>query len=280
MATIDGLSKMTIRDLARLIAGRGTDRSIGLTGSEMRPRRRRSSAMAGALLARSAIAICPLVLADGAVAQSSQCDEIDIAVSTTPVPPQTSGTLHRHAALARQLDPTADLIIIGDSIAQLWGDLPTAFPGQKAINLGIGGDKTQNVLWRLDAMDSAKLHPRRVILILGTNNIMDKPCSVTAGVEAVVDKMSGLWPTAKIDVLEILPRLVPPPLVREAERQEINAKLRVDLASRPQVSTINADRQMSCDNRPDCNAFLPKSLHPSPEGYRILAEAFRRPPQE
>jgi hypothetical protein len=44
-----------------------------------------------------------------------------------------------------------DVLLVGDSITMQWGAAWTKhFPTLKTVNIGIGGDKTQNVLWRLD----------------------------------------------------------------------------------------------------------------------------------
>lgn len=123
-------------------------------------------------------------------------------------------------------------------------------------------------------MPLAALHPARVILILGANNIADKPCAIIAGMDAVIGRLTSAWPAAHIEVLEILPRLKPA-IAHELERQAINALLRAHLAGRPNVSTINVDRLMTCDGRPDCRTYRPDQLHPSAEGYRALAEALR-----
>lgn len=227
-------------------------------------------------MARAAwVLLSALALSSAAFAQPADCDRHDIAVTTTPVLPATVMTRERHAMLAQNLDPNARVIVIGDSIAQLWEDLATAFPGETAVNLGMLGDRTQNVLWRLDAMPLGALHPERVILILGTNNIMDKPCAVIAGMDAVIGRLTSAWPKAQIDVVEILPRLAPA-IAHEPERQEINAQLRAHFAGRPNVSTLNLDRRMTCDGRPDCRTYRPDQLHPSAEGYRVLAEALRK----
>ena len=51
----------------------------------------------------------------------------------------------------KQLDSAGtanvDLILLGDSLAQDW-DSSLFTPTIKTINLGLGGDKTQNVFWR------------------------------------------------------------------------------------------------------------------------------------
>ncbi len=62
--------------------------------------------------------------------------------------------LDTHAALVKVAQKNRgpiDLLLVGDSITMQWGDAwTTHFPKLKTVNIGIGGDKTQNVLWRLD----------------------------------------------------------------------------------------------------------------------------------
>ena len=63
-----------------------------------------------------------------------------------------------------------DILLVGDSITQQWGSVLDGKPLNAAwqkhfgryqtINLGIGGDKTQNALWRLDHGGVAGLESR------------------------------------------------------------------------------------------------------------------------
>ena len=68
-----------------------------------------------------------------------------------------------------------DLIFIGDSITQGWEgagkDVWDEFYGKRnAVNLGIGGDRTQHVLWRLDHGNIDGIKPKLAVLMIGTNN--------------------------------------------------------------------------------------------------------------
>lgn len=85
-----------------------------------------------------------------------------------------------------------DVLLVGDSITQQWGSpldkgvLNDAwkkhFANYKTINIGIGGDKAQNVLWRLDHGGVEGLEPKVVIVMIGNNNMFFVP---ETGVEAV-----------------------------------------------------------------------------------------------
>ena len=57
-----------------------------------------------------------------------------------------------------------DVLLVGDSITMQWGAAwRKHFRHYKTVNIGIGGDKTQNVLWRLDHGGVAGLEPRLVV---------------------------------------------------------------------------------------------------------------------
>ena len=101
-----------------------------------------------------------------------------------------SGTtwLDVHSTLVAHVQKNAgscDVLLVGDSITQQWGGPldktgPNAawlkhFGKLKTINLGIGGDKTQNVLWRLDHGGVAGLQPAVIVLMIGNNNMFFTP---------------------------------------------------------------------------------------------------------
>jgi hypothetical protein len=75
-----------------------------------------------------------------------------------------------------------DFLLIGDSLVEMWPQeaWTASFPDTTVLNLGVGGDTTQNVLWRLSKMPLTRIQPRRVALLIGTNNLShkDKPCAI------------------------------------------------------------------------------------------------------
>ena len=74
------------------------------------------------------------------------------------------------------------MLLVGDSITIQWGESwKKHFPDLKAVNIGIGGDKTQNVLWRLDHGGVEGLQPKAIVLMIGNNNMFFTP---ETGIEA------------------------------------------------------------------------------------------------
>jgi lysophospholipase L1-like esterase len=68
-----------------------------------------------------------------------------------------------------------DLLFLGDSITDGWAKggkaiWDTRYAPLKAANFGIGGDKTEHVLWRLKNGNLTGIQPKVVVLMIGTNN--------------------------------------------------------------------------------------------------------------
>jgi lysophospholipase L1-like esterase len=105
----------------------------------------------------------------------------------------------------------ADLIFVGDSLIQGGSEQEAwtkAFGPYRTANFGIGGDKTQNVLWRLENGAIGTMRPKAVVLLVGVNNFGhndDTAHEVFRGIKAVVEKLRGAFPYAKIRVCGIFP---------------------------------------------------------------------------
>jgi len=103
------------------------------------------------------------------------------------------------------------LIFIGDSITAGWlgnngKDIWNQhFAKYQPLDFGIGGDRTQHILWRLENPDLAQIHPKVGVILIGTNNTGDTAPNIAAGVKAVVTKTQAAFPGIKIVLLSIMP---------------------------------------------------------------------------
>ncbi|MFT3780702.1 MAG: GDSL-type esterase/lipase family protein [Nibricoccus sp.] len=126
----------------------------------------------------------------------------------------------------------AELIFLGDSITQMtqWSEnWKKTFEGYRYLNFGIGGDRTQNVLWRLENGEVGKLKPKVVVLLIGTNNLgttTNDLVDVPRGVTAIVKKLRDGFPQAKVLVLGIFPRDEKSDAPVRATIGKINAELK------------------------------------------------------
>ncbi|MGB1875087.1 MAG: GDSL-type esterase/lipase family protein [Akkermansiaceae bacterium] len=110
-----------------------------------------------------------------------------------------------------------DLVMIGDSITHNWEgqkDYAATFAGIRMLNLGFAGDRTQNVLWRIEHGALDGISPKLVTLMIGTNHahdprkefIPDKAEDVLTGIKAIVAEVRERLPGAKLIVFSVFPR--------------------------------------------------------------------------
>jgi lysophospholipase L1-like esterase len=103
-----------------------------------------------------------------------------------------------------------DLIFIGDSITEQWR-WGAGWPVWKkhfedrALDFGLGSDRTQHTLWRLQNIDVRSFAPKVACILIGTNNTPDTPEDIAAGVKAVVETTKSTFPGIKVVVVSILP---------------------------------------------------------------------------
>ena len=119
--------------------------------------------------------------------------------------------------LAEAKKGTFDLVMIGDSITHNWEsqkNYKAAFADCKMLNLGFAGDRTQNVLWRIEHGALDGISPKLVTLMIGTNHAHDprkgftpdKPEDVFTGIKEIVAEVRKRLPNAKLIVFSVFPR--------------------------------------------------------------------------
>lgn len=199
--------------------------------------------------------------------------------AVVPVPRPDQWWMQRHQSMNERVKQgNVDLIFIGDSITHGWEgggkDVWAAYYGHRnAVNLGIGGDRTQHVLWRLENGNVDGISPKLAVVMIGTNNAAsNQPEETAEGIKAIVEKLRSKLPQTKILLLAIFPRgeSAEDPLRQKNERvNELIAKL--DDGQWVRFVNIN-----SCFL--DMEGRLPKDimpdlLHPNGRGYAIWAAA-------
>jgi lysophospholipase L1-like esterase len=174
----------------------------------------------------------------------------------------------------------AQLVFLGDSITAGWGgqkDLwAAAFGPYTPVNFGIGGDRTQHVLWRITNGELDVIKPKAVVLMIGTNNVGSNSAEeIARGVTVIVETIREKQPQAKILLLAVFPRGDKPTGKLGAANEklvqvnEIIAKLNdgehiffLDIGSKFPLT----DGALSAE-------IMPDFLHLSPAGYKIWADA-------
>lgn len=200
--------------------------------------------------------------------------------AVVPGPRTDEGILARQAEVLRRAKETAKapVIFVGDSITQGWEDggaeiWKKQFAPLGALNLGVSGDRTEHVLWRLAQAPITHLEPRVIVLLIGTNNLGHGSSNVEqtlAGVQAVIAALHAQAPKAVLLVCEIFPRGERMNPMR-GDIAQINQVLRNQ--ANPTTHVLGfSDRWVKNDGTIP-REIMPDFLHLTPAGYAQWAEA-------
>jgi lysophospholipase L1-like esterase len=207
--------------------------------------------------------------------------------------PREGGWVKRHEsfnAISKQGE--AQLVFLGDSITQGWeGNGKEAWAKTwaplKAANFGIGGDRTEHVIWRLQNGNFDGIKPKLVVLMIGTNNtghqgrpavehggvVYTSSAEQTAeGVKMILDILGKKLPETKVLLLGIFPRGA----TKDDAMRKQNAP---PTTSSPPSPMANASSYMDIGNtflQPDGTLpkeIMPDLLHLNAKGYEMWTAA-------
>lgn len=154
-----------------------------------------------------------MVLTAGGVAAQEKGIAAPEAASIPAVKKDNGNFLKRHEAfLKRAKEGDVGVLFLGDSITAGWAGAgkdvwAKRFEKYHPANFGIGGDRTQHVLWRITHGELDGIRPKVVVLMLGTNNIKSDPAPAIARADAkIVETIRQKLPGAKVLLLGIFPR--------------------------------------------------------------------------
>jgi len=184
-----------------------------------------------------------------------------------------------------------DIYFEGDSITRRWGatDYPEFlanwkqdFFGWNAADFGWGGDKTQNILWRLENGELDGVNPRVIVLLAGTNNVGHtvtpggddaKITDVTRGIQAILQVLQAKAPEATVILTAIFPRNDNPAVMPIING--INENLS-KLADGKKIRFLNInDKLADRDGKLFDGMMNPDKLHPALKGYQVWADALK-----
>lgn len=184
----------------------------------------------------------------------------------------------RHEAFLadiKKMEGKIDVVFLGDSITDGWRRQKAwkdSIEPLKALNLGIGGDRTQHVLWRIQHDELQGYKPKAFVIMIGTNNMGgDTEENIAAGVKAIVEEIQKQHPEGKILLLGIFPRSPKPTdMIRDKVKRtnELLAKLDGKNVKYLDIGEkfLEPDGSLSKD-------IMPDFLHLSEKGYALWAEA-------
>ena len=191
----------------------------------------------------------------------------------------------KHAAfLKRANEGPVGLVFIGDSITQGWGKFPEiwekAWGKYKPANFGIGGDRTQHVIWRIEEGELDKISPKVAVLMIGTNNTMDDSAKdIAKANRKIVSMIQDKLPNTKILLLAVFPRgprsmrggVADPWEMRMDKIRAINAEI-TKLDNGKSIRFLDLGPKFTSADGTIAHAIMPDQLHLSAAGYEIWVE--------
>ena len=198
--------------------------------------------------------------------------------ATKPVP-RSGGWTKRHQSFNKRVaQGNCDLIFIGASIPQGWegrGKTVWAkhYTKRNAVNLGIGGDRTQHVIWRLDNGNLNRIKPNAAVIMIGTNNSgSNSSQEIADGVEVIVKQLRKKLPETKVLLLGVFPRGANKADKRRQVNEGANATFK-KIADGKSVHYLDIGQKFLKEDGTLPREIMPDLLHLSEKGYTIWAES-------
>lgn len=213
-----------------------------------------------------------------AAIQSAPTEEIEAcrpAARFTTAPWWTSRLGETRGRILNKKGECYDLVMVGDSITHRWENkangasvYPKLQKKYKVLNLGNGGDRTQNVIWRFENNGELDDYTAKVFTVMiGVNNGGKEPEGTVAGVKKIVSMIRAKHPESKIVLLAILPHGKNPKAHVDLKR--INPQLKA-FAEEAGCTWLDMGEKF-LDEKGEIRSglMMPDDLHPIAAGYEI-----------
>ena len=206
--------------------------------------------------------------------------------SNVPTERLDAYSLARHAADAEVAESgTASVVMLGDSITDFWDKPSRDDPGASswqtllaplgAVNFGVSGDRTDNLIWRVENGELAG-KPKVAVVEIGTNNLGwgESVTETYQGIAAVLDAVHAASPGTQVVLMGVFPRGFVAGAPIDAEVAELNAML-PGLAESEGARFLDLAAELGRAGETVSPAVFPDGLHPDSTGYQTWAEALR-----
>lgn len=182
-----------------------------------------------------------------------------------------------------------DIYFIGDSITRRWGttdpqyrqlleNWKTNFFGWNAANFAWGGDRVENMLWRLENGELDGVNPKVIVILGGVNNFggnSDEGTSanVARGIKKIITVCQEKASAATVVITAIFPRndnMATVPLINLAN-QKISG-----FADGKKIRFLDINRKIAGEDGVFFDGMVsPDKLHPAIKTYQVWAEALK-----
>ncbi|MBQ3190422.1 MAG: SGNH/GDSL hydrolase family protein [Bacteroides sp] len=212
-----------------------------------------------------------------------ECDKRTIFTPCTQQRDPYDWKQRHEDVLAMNKKQAPEIVLIGNSITHFWAGEPKAhivrgenswnqlFKNKVVRNLGFGYDRIENALWRIYHGELDGYQAKKVILLMGTNNLdKNSDDEIIDGINELVRAVRHRQPKAEIYVAGILPRSG-----REARIARLNEVLQVRLLNE-EATYIDMSSQITHPDGRIIKELFTDGLHPNKEGYQRVAKMLEK----
>jgi lysophospholipase L1-like esterase len=211
--------------------------------------------------------------------------------ASQPMPRTDTNSVVAHQQLLQKAKQgRIDVYFVGDSITRRWGatdaqyralleNWKTNFFGWNAADFGWGGDRIENILWRLENGELDGVNPKVIVVLAGINNVGTEPGDekkvedITAGLRALLQACQARAPNATVIMTAIFPRndnMAVIPTIHQINRHI------ADMADDEKVRCIDINYKLADKaGRAFPGMLNPDQLHPTVKAYQVWADALK-----
>jgi lysophospholipase L1-like esterase len=183
-----------------------------------------------------------------------------------------------------------ELYFEGDSITRRWegearhkDNWDRNFGGWKAADFGAGGDRTQNVLYRIENGELEGVNPKVIVLLIGTNNVGPVPVEgsdaalvedIASGIKACLNALRQKAPKAKVLLIGITPRNTNGTTILMPTIDRINSRI-AKFADGKTIKYLNLNDKLADKDGRLYEGMTEDGLHLTDKGYQVWADAMK-----
>jgi lysophospholipase L1-like esterase len=161
----------------------------------------------------------------------------------------------------------------GDVTSQYVYWLMKSEPHWEVLNRGVNGERSDQIAARF-ARDVIDQSPAAVIIIAGVNDVYQGRTA-----DHVTGQLRTMYDRAAHAGIRVVAGSIVPYNTATADQNDrmrrINAWIREQERSDPAIAFVDTRAAVAAAGNPDRLADSPDELHPSPRGYRQMADAIR-----